>query len=441
MRKQTIYSYAADSLALVSAVATSFSIHVIGELLIGEMILVAFLPFLILLRGKRLLRSYLKTIAALIGFWLFSQVVTDAYRGTEMLDRIRADALILFFSLDLLALIILLGRNPRRQILFLSGFGLGSILATRIQPTLYALDYPWKFGYSEGVMILVVLICCYFYKRRRYVVVGLLLVTLMGINLIENYRSPVLFLLVLIALILPVIPEELGNLRLLPKRKSPLRVAILAAIALGAAGGASALVTMATSVGLIGQEAQTKNEEQAEAGGLLIGGRPEIQVSSQAVWDSPILGHGAGVTESKYGQMLIDIQAQRSRRNLHFHGYIGTIPTHSHLMGAWVQAGVLGAVFWIYVMWLAIKAVVHVAINRPSLAPIYEWLLLIFLWDIMFSPFAFTRRVTESLVLVIIIDLLEPVGKVRTRVSILTSRKWRRQLVNSRPPGSQAVYG
>jgi len=286
----------------------------------------------------------------------------------------------------------------------------GSILFTIFLPTVFALSYPWKFGYAYGTTTLVVLASCYFYSRRLYAIAALLIVGVAAVNLLENYRSPVLGLLVAIVLVFPVVPERLGRTRILPRAGTTMRVVVLAGMALGAGWLAGRLVTYVTSAGLIGEEAQAKNENQSKAG-LLLGGRPEILVSARAVADSPILGHGSWAQEYKYVEMLydmeteyeVDIDLEELERTSG-----GVIPSHSHLMGAWVSAGILGALFWGYILWISSKAVVRVATLLPALAPLYAVVVPGLIWMVMFSPFGQNARIQDALTLVVIFDLLEP---------------------------------
>jgi hypothetical protein len=248
-----------------------------------------------------------------------------------------------------------------------------------------------------------------------------------------NFRSPLLNFLVTMALILPVIPEHIGRLTLLPRAGSAMRVVVLAAIALSAGFAASGLVHFATSSGLVGHEAQAKNAAQLGSGvGMLLGGRSEILVSSRAVMDSPILGHGSAGRDYKYVEMWNDIQAEFGAsldlQDIEANSK-GLIPTHSHLMNAWVKAGILGGIFWIFIWWLALKGIFRVAIERPSLAPLYTYMLVELLWNILFSPFGGTRRATVSLMIVIILDLLHPAATVARAAGVnltgrLGGRRW-----------------
>jgi hypothetical protein len=125
--------------------------------------------------------------------------------------------------------------------------------------------------------------------------------------------------------------------------------------------------------------------------------------------DAPILGHGSWAKDFKYAEMLTDLQTQMGIQtdleDVEEQGK-GSIPTHSHLMGAWVQAGIFGAIFWVYVFWIAIKGLLRISVARPPLAPFYATMLAGLFWDIAFSPFASTRRMTESLLIVIVVNLL-----------------------------------
>jgi hypothetical protein len=107
----------------------------------------------------------------------------------------------------------------------------------------------------------------------------------------------------------------------------------------------------------------------------------------------------------------------------------GVIPAHSYLMQAWVWAGILGAIFWVYVLWMVCKAIIKIAILLPPLAPLYVWLLVSFIWAIMFSPFGNTARTVAALNIVIVVDFLEgnPTRGSLSRRKIQTTR-WRRSV-------------
>lgn len=430
----------ADLLAFVVAVTTPFSVNFVGSLPLAEIIVLPLAPIFVIFRRRRPLSAPLKAIFLLMGLWLFGQVLTDLYRQTAAVDWMRGDAAIVFFAIDLAFLNVLLGGNERRKIIFIIGLAIGGLLRARFAPSQFALGSPWKFGYSAGTILLVILISCYFYQQRHYIVVELLFLGIIGLNLFENYRSPVLVLLIAAVLVLPIIPERIGQLRLLPRSGSVARVAVLAGLAIGGMWAASSLVHWVTSAGLIGEEAQAKNEEEAQGSGLLLGARPEILVSSRAVMESPLLGHGSWAIDYRYVEMLNDILVEEGKEgNLEEleEASGGLIPAHSHLMGAWVSAGVLGAVFWTLLLWWVIRAIIQVGILRPPLAPLYAEMLVNYFWAILFSPFGSTLRVEESLLIIVMLDLLSAptvaAGRVEDRATRLITRLFPRRQAKFAP--------
>ena len=426
-------SIGAYILILMIAFATNFHIRIVGSLPVAELLVIPLTPILIVLYSRSIFTRGTTVIFVMMGLWLFGQVLTDVYRGTEAVDWMRGDATIIFFALDLACLTALLKKNDRRKIVFLTGLAIGSMLSVFLQPP-EERDI-WKFGYSYGTMILVILISCYFFRHQKYSITGLLFVGLVGANLVFNYRSPILFLLVLAVLVLPIVPERIGPMKVLP-RGSFARVSVLATLALTAGWASISLVHWATSIGLAGEEAQAKNLEQLQSKeGILLGGRPEIFVSSRAVLDSPILGHGSWAKDMKYVEMLDDIQIENGiHSDLEYVESINEdlIPSHSHIMGAWVNAGILGALFWGYIFWIVLKSIVVVSDLRPPLAPIYAWLLVWYLWAILFSPFGGTDRLGEAATIVIMADLLGFGTSRVKKAQWLRQVMWRRIPLNAR---------
>ncbi len=410
VNRGSMLALAGDFFILFFGITCSFSVHLVGQLPIAEIVAIPTLPFLLLTRRKEIFRPGLRTVYVLLLLWLIGQVVTDAVRRTATVDRMIADAGIVFFAMDIMLLAAFISNSDRRKVLFFLGFGVGVILGTRFDPTGWAPDYPWKFGYGPGVILLVVLLSCFFYKRRAYPVVILLYMGLILVNLLANYRSPILFLIVSGILVIPVIPERIGRLRLLPRNGRVAQVALLSALGLAGGWAAQAAVSWATNRGLAGEEARRKNLAQMESkGGLLFGGRPEIFVSMIAVKDSPIIGHGARAKDYRYIELLADIGEERNLPGdpqFDEELFQGLIPTHSHLIGSWVTAGILGSLVWFYLFWIALKSLVETVALRPPLAPLYTYLLIMLVFDTWFSPFGSTERAREAGLIIIMFDLL-----------------------------------
>ncbi len=128
--------------------------------------------------------------------------------------------------------------------------------------------------------------------------------------------------------------------------------------------------------------------------------------------DSPIIGHGSWAKEPKYYEMLYDALVETGEQDEQRGGDIISggeplIPAHSGIVNAWVWAGIFGLVFWIYIVFVVAKGILNIALIRPPFAPLYMWLVISMFWDIFFSPFAASRRITDAFLLVFLTDLMQ----------------------------------
>ncbi len=189
---------------------------------------------------------------------------------------------------------------------------------------------------------------------------------------------------------------------------SPLNLAALGIVGLVAAQGLVSAYGYAASSGLMGLDAKDKYELQSSGSlGILLGGRAESLVSTQAIIDSPIIGHGSWARDIHYVELWVtrleqagyEIQGDPFESNL--------IPTHSHLFGAWVEAGVLGGIFWLWALWTTVRGL-YAAIVRPTpFSGFIVFICLSLIWDILFSPFGLDRRVTTAAWLVLVMVTIE----------------------------------
>jgi O-antigen ligase len=146
----------------------------------------------------------------------------------------------------------------------------------------------------------------------------------------------------------------------------------------------------------LGSDAQAKYFSQSGSLGVLVGGRSEILVSSQAVIDSPMLGHGSWAKDFAYVDLLGD--------RLSSFGYemgagasdLGLIPAHSYIMQSWVWAGLLGGVFWLAILAIAVWLLANLYASRVELAPLLTFSTMLLLWNIAFSPYGSSARLLAS---------------------------------------------
>ncbi len=410
-RHQRISSYIGDVFAAFVGLAGCYILKSVGEFPGPEFLLVPYALIFFVRRPQYILHHKgRRTILIFLGAWLLEQIVTDIYRQSPTLNWMRGDALIIFLAIDWIAFVYLMAHNTRRQVIYLFFGALGSIASTKISPSAAFHDYPWKFGYAPGVTMIFALISCYLYTRKRYFLCGLSFFIVAGISLIEDYRSFVLILLLTMALVLPVVPERIGRLQLLPRANPKKRIFVLLVLVLVAGEVANVATTCLAAAGVLGEGAQQKNYEQSHNKfGILMGGRPDFLVGLRAVWDSPILGHGSWASDPKYQIMMQDMafeygtgdtapeEPDEEREG---------IPSHSHLLGAWVSAGIVGGIFWIYILVITIKASVRSCLIKLPLSPLYVYLLISFIWENLFSPLGSFVRITAAFTIMLILDVL-----------------------------------
>src|SRR4029077_2045909 len=130
----------------------------------------------------------------------------------------------------------------------------------------------------------------------------------------------------------------------------------------------------------------------AGEGGMLLGGRREILASEQAIVDSPILGHGSWARDPKYAAILEERSDELGYKRFQGGGRKDDlIPTHSYLFGSWVDAGIAGGIFWVFILVFTIRGMLGASGTEPLL-PILAFSALMLAWDILFSPLGTPTR-------------------------------------------------
>jgi hypothetical protein len=175
-----------------------------------------------------------------------------------------------------------------------------------------------------------------------------------------------------------------------------------------AAQGLIALYSVAAGNGLLGDAAKNKYEAQTAGDlSLLQAGRAESLVSTQAIADSPILGHGSWAKDVAYVAMMRDILESRGYEVVGEIEQNTLIPSHSHLLGAWVESGVMGGVFWTAVAVIAILAVYRCIKRAGAPAATIGFILFSLIWDVLFSPFSNAQRFVKAAQICLAISVLQ----------------------------------
>lgn len=378
-----------------------------GELYISELLFAAYL-FCSINKFRLLSEPLPHKILLLGGLWLLSQIATDLIRDTPPENYLRGWAAIIFFLVDFCAVYIMARKKPDVVRVLVLGGALGAMLALLALPTNYSEAEPWKFGYGPPVTMLALL---YLSTGNRYKAkYGLVLLAMLGVlGVYLNARS--LGGMTMLTAAILYLGQKPGFINYENQRRNPLKLVGIAAGVLISIFGILFVYQWTAESGYLPENVTEKyfmgKTKNAGLLGLLVGGRPEILISSQAVIDSPIIGHGSWAEDAKYAYMRYAV-ADKLGLNIN-EAYLkysvessNLIPTHSVLMQAWVWAGLLGAVFWLFVLrFITRKTFASFTISH-ALQPLVLFSGISGIWNLLFSPFGGGERISWAIVLVLI---------------------------------------
>jgi len=378
-----------DILALLIPCLIFVEMRIIGRLFLPEIILLGLFPFLLWHNGRTLRSTLPKHFLFFSALWFFSQIITDVMRGTPFEDWSRGLSKIVFFTVDFFAIYLIVGINVKRMKLFMIGIAIGQILAFFINPNIFASDW-WKFGVGYAITVLLLMFTQFKLWGHDRANTEIILVLLSVLNVFMGARSlgGMCFLTAVLLYAKRKALRDRFGMAKISRVKLFLLVVYGFAVSLTMIG----LYGYSANKGWLGEEAKVKYESQlAGELGLLIGGRSEILASSMAIMDSPIIGHGSWAKDQRYVEILHD-NIQKYGYNLAYNTDSDHIPSHSYVFGAWVEAGILGAVFWIWFFVLTVKALIAVYQLDIPFAPLIVFICLNCLWNILFSPFGAETR-------------------------------------------------
>lgn len=418
--ERSVTAYLGDIVSFIIPLTSFFQINIVGQLYGPDILLACCLPFLLTTRPDRSTKREFRKFLIFLGIWLFGAIITDFVRQTPLDDVARGWSKIIVFGINSTSLFYLSFAKFSRIVLYAAGLAIGSIITAIVSPSDFSKAEPWKFGYGTGITILcVILIESPYVKSTIYrSILGKwtfvpLMVTLAVANLILNFRSMFGILLAATAFCGVILLLRSGTKNISVSRTSFVALCLMAVFTFQ---GISGVYSWAAESGFLGLDAKDKYQAQHSNDlGLLLGGRVEALVSTRAIADSPVIGHGSWARDVSYVAQLVDILEASGVRVEGNPFESDLIPSHSHLFGAWVEAGCLGGLFWIWALWLSVRGL-YSALNVRLERPIFvAFQILIFFWDILFSPFGANQRFVDNMRFCLIFWLLRAALSAKRR--------------------------
>ncbi len=381
--------------AFLLGLGARLQVQLIGFLPFSELAIFLLFPFLLPKYAQKGSLRSTKLLIPLCAIWLVSTVASDLYWSTDPALAARGIARALIYLVCIPFAFLFFSHDTWRRLIF---FTLGLI------PSVILSAYVFRSGAQVGreivwgqalinfethwvavVVFAAQLINLLVYQRSN----GLAYAASLGagvINFLNGSRSagaafavgvPLAFARSLLAHRGPAV-----------RQLSLLRAGLFVTLTLGVAWAVLAGYSYSAREGFLGERSRRKFEAQSRTpAGLLLTGRIEFVGAFLAIQDSPLIGHGSWKldTQRYYSQAYEFMGIQADTRPYYAKGY-PLIPSHSHFMGAWVENGLAGAIFWAYAI-----AIVGASLFRPlrdekQLRLWASCAATALLWHLLFSP-------------------------------------------------------
>lgn len=337
---------------------------------------------------KNILRAWL--------IYFVFQVCSDMVNGTLPSDFMRGWARLIFFAVNITVIAFLSGLQLNRLAAFFAGYAASLMLASFQERNEFLSE--WKFGYGPAITMGVAILIGLLKSKRVNRIGGMAFVLLGIVHLQANARSlgGITLLIGLLSLLATYFRDNLRDGGFFSvKFLLPVAISMI---------GIYQVYTIGASSGWLGEKTRDKYEKQTSGGrNILSGGRMEYTIAIPAIMEAPFLGYGSWARHPEYVKKYIYINGiDPNTYDAEYLMELGTIPTHSHILGSWAEAGMAGGLFWILVLWLALRTFYRMLGHDQLPYRLFLlFMLVFFIWDILFSPFGLERRVTDPAMIMV----------------------------------------
>lgn len=385
-----------DLFCFVTGLLFMIKLRILGTIGVGEILALSVLPFIPI---KACWKNECVRRYVLLGvLWLVAIFFSDLYNSTETVRFAKG-----FFNVVILLLLVpfgywMLKDNPQRILVFWIGYGISRLFSY------YFLEYdefkneidaeswivyaylPLAFGVF-GFM---------YYRGKK--LLSLILMEGFAIWTLFNFSRHV-FLVVTIGICMLLVLSKGTERQKVFRKTSPGKItALLVVAAIGFYGVSWGYETLASNH-MLGERAYNKYMMQKNSAGGLASGRVDFLQAIYAVERKPLMGYGSypDTDKSLYAEFY---------RKTDFENITGKIPdhmpTHSHILGAWIMAGLLSVPFWVYVIYLVLTYLFRYSIFDKRLALFSVTMSVYMTWNFVFSPFGARLDIDMFIVFVMI---------------------------------------
>lgn len=396
-------SNGAAKLLFLIGLFSQLQVNVGGKLGLSEIVMLVLSPFVFLKHLSTFKRDGSLTFIKLLVLWLVGAIFVDCYTHNYIHFAMRGIAVPITLFSNVVCIYVILRKDLRNLKWFLLGSAISGVLCIFILQNGSAGDVAQAQGMEAGInavmdyklfwldlvrtWLTLPIMGWYLQAPKLYVLGAMSFVSFF--SLFTGGRSTFMVSAVTLLFFI-LVGKTRWSMAFLKKH---FFLIVLCISVLGFVG--KSIYKYAATSGYMGEEEERKYESQTSGGGgiinLLVSGRGSTFIGLTAIADHPFMGHGSVPIDnhgyvldffSRYGNDDDVRQIQRSRER--FGARI--IPSHSHIITYWLWHGILGLLFWLYVLYISIKTLLSRMHIYPGWFGYFAVMIPAFLWDLFFSP-------------------------------------------------------
>ena len=354
-------------------------IRILGTLGISEILIIGLYIGLInpfsFLENKNVVHLYGMTF-----LWLLGVFISDQLNGTPIIDSLKGLFNVIFLLLLIPFVYWALYDKPSRMLFFWLGTGISSLIGFYFQKVpslnLYEAEVWSVYAYYPLCIAISGLL---YYNQKRFL--SYLFIESFAIWSLWHMSRNV-FLCMTIGVCLLIFMTNLKYLEFYDrirflKDKCLILILILCFSIFSIGYGYEYLA----SHKILGERAYQKYIMQHNSELGLLSARGDFFQSLELVSKKPIIGYGSYAKANSNMLTYYSLDEKEFSKD-------EILPGHSYLMGGWVYAGILGLIFWLYILRLIFKFLYVGLVYDLKLMGINILLICMMLWNIFFSPFS-----------------------------------------------------
>lgn len=384
-------------IAFLLGLGSRLNVRLIGYLPFSELAILLVTPFLVPQLTSRNVLKRTGWILPLAAAWLLSLIVSDAYRETMWSLSARGIARIVVFMTAIPFGVYFLRRATYDKLLW---FTVGAIPSNVLSAYVFRsgvhegreLVYgkaliDWQTHWSGLAGLVAGLAMLLLYKRGHAYAYAISF----GMGLLNIFKASRSVGAILI--LGPLVTIAYNTLSTgVPSSRRRIRTFGLALLAIATCIFSILLFLAydyAAKEQMLGDREFARHQLQSRSAfGLFVGGRPSLVSAYLAISQSPFIGYGSWPLDKwEFNAKAMELAGYKLNPAMYKIGY-PLIDSHSHVLQAWVESGIFGAIFWVYIFWVMARSAITPIEDERRLRLAVTASALSFGWHILFSPIA-----------------------------------------------------